>query len=398
MVIDNKILDKYADILINFALNDYKGIKKGDTVLLRVPECAKPLLKSLYKSVIKAGGNPIISFSPDEMSRDFFELASDEQLDFFPEKYLKGLVDQIDHGVYIIAETNKKELEGIDSKKIMKRAKSTKPYKEWLEEKENNKKFSWTLALYGTKAMADEVNMSLEEYWDEIIKSCYLDFEDPVSKWREITTEIERVKKELDSLPIDNLRIEAEDTDLIIGLDENRKWLGGSGRNIPSFELFISPDAKRTSGKIKFNQPLYRYGNLIEDVYLEFENGIVTKSKASKGLDVLNEMISTEGANRVGEFSLTDKRLSRITKFMAETLFDENVGGEFGNTHIALGSAYKDSYPNDPSKVTKEEWDEMGYNDSVVHTDIVSTFNRKVTATLKDGSNKVIYENGEFKV
>jgi aminopeptidase len=397
-MVRQEILDKYADILVNFALNDYKGIKKGDTVLLRVPECAKPLLRSIYRTVLKAGGHPIISFSPDEFSRDFFEFASDDQLDYFPDKYLKGLVDQIDHAIYIIAETNKKELEGIDSKKIMKRAKSSKPYKEWLEQKENNQKFSWTLALYGTEAMAKEVNMSLEEYWDEIIKACYLDDDNPVSKWREITTEIERVKLELDALPVDYFRVEAKDTDLIIGIDENRKWLGGSGRNIPSFELFISPDAKRTSGTIRFNQPLYRYGNLIEDVYLEFKDGIVVKAEASKGLDVLKEMISTEGANRVGEFSLTDRRLSRITKFMAETLFDENVGGEFGNTHIALGSAYKDSYPKDPSTVSKEEWDEMGYNDSVVHTDIVSTFDRKVTAHLKDGSEKIIYENGEFKV
>lgn len=100
----------------------------------------------------------------------------------------------------------------------------------------------------------------------------------------------------------------------------------------------------------------------------------------------------------VGEFSLTDRRLSRITKFMGETLFDENVGGEQGNTHIALGSAYKDSYTKDPSKVSKEQWEELGFNESSVHTDIVSTNKRKVTATLKDGSKKVIYENGEFKV
>jgi aminopeptidase len=59
---------------------------------------------------------------------------------------------------------------------------------------------------------------------------------------------------------------------------------------------------------------------------------------------MLLEMISAENANKIGEFSLTDKRLSRITRFMADTLYDENVGGEYGNTHIAVGNAYKDSY------------------------------------------------------
>ena len=83
---------------------------------------------------------------------------------------------------------------------------------------------------------------------------------------------------------------------------------------------------------------------------------------------------------------------------MGETLFDENVGGEQGNTHLALGKAYKDSYVGDPSRPSKEEWAAMGFNDSAVHTDIVATSRRKVTATLEDGSERVIYEDGRFRV
>jgi len=82
---------------------------------------------------------------------------------------------------------------------------------------------------------------------------------------------------------------------------------------------------------------------------------------------------------------------------MATTLFDENVGGEFGNTHIALGNAYKDTYPGDISNVSTEEWNEMGYNlCPKVHTDIVSTTGRTVTAVLADNSEKVIYKDGMF--
>jgi len=109
-------------------------------------------------------------------------------------------------------------------------------------------------------------------------------------------------------------------------------------------------------------------------------------------------MIATENADKIGEFSLTDGRLSRITRFMAETLFDENVGGEQGNTHLALGKAYQDSYPGDISKVTKEQWEEMGYNDSVIHTDIVSTSPREITATLPNGEKVIIYKDGKFTV
>ena len=393
-----KILNKYADILINFALNNCNGIKKGDVVLLQVPECAKPFLISLRRAVLKSGGHPIVHYLPDGLTREYYELAQEHQINFFPNKYLRGLVDQIDHSVFVIAETDKRELAEINPKKIMLRGEVYKPYKKWRDDKEASGNFSWTLGMYGTEAIAKEANMGLEEYWNEIIDACYLDEENPVKKWKEITTEVERVKEKLNNLKIKTLRVKSKNVDLIVGIGKNRNWMGGSGRNIPSFEVFISPDRRVTNGYIKFNQPLYRYGNLVKDIFLRFEDGRVVEASASQGEKLLKEMISVEGANYIGEFSLTDSRLSRITKFMGETLFDENMGGKFGNTHIALGSAYKDSYPGNPSSVSDEEWKEMGYNDSSVHTDIISTENREVTATLDDGSEIVIYQNGKFVI
>ncbi|KKR86341.1 MAG: Thermophilic metalloprotease (M29) superfamily, partial [Candidatus Curtissbacteria bacterium GW2011_GWA1_41_11] len=200
----------------------------------------------------------------------------------------------------------------------------------------------------------------------------------------------------LNGLTIESLHIEAEKTDLTIGIGKGRKWMGGTGRNIPSFEVFISPDWRKTHGKISFNEPLYMYGNLIKDVTLEFDHGRVVAASAKRGEKVLLEMLKVENADKIGEFSLTDKRLSRITKFMGETLFDENVGGKWGNTHLALGSVYKDSYPGDPSQVTEAGWKELGYNESVIHTDIVATTHRTVTALLDSGKKHVIYKDGSF--
>ena len=109
-------------------------------------------------------------------------------------------------------------------------------------------------------------------------------------------------------------------------------------------------------------------------------------------------MLKSKNADKLGEFSLTDKRISRITHFMAETLYDENMGGPYGNTHVAIGMAYKDCYRGNPSKPTQKEWQEMGFNDSPEHTDIVSTTDRTVTATMVDGTKKVIYKDGMFVV
>ena len=109
-------------------------------------------------------------------------------------------------------------------------------------------------------------------------------------------------------------------------------------------------------------------------------------------------MLKSNNADKLGEFSLTDKRTSRITHPMAETLFDENIGGPFGNTHVAIGNAYRDCYLEDSSKLSDIEWQKLGYNKSAEHTDIVSTTDRTVTAFMADGSSKVIYKDGMFTV
>jgi aminopeptidase len=109
-------------------------------------------------------------------------------------------------------------------------------------------------------------------------------------------------------------------------------------------------------------------------------------------------MIKGKNANKLGEYSLTDKRFSRITHPMAETLFDENIGGPFGNSHVAIGMSYQDCYRGNPTKITKAGWKKMGYNDAAEHTDMVTTTDRTVTATSADGSQKVIYADGMFQV
>ena len=105
-----------------------------------------------------------------------------------------------------------------------------------------------------------------------------------------------------------------------------------------------------------------------------------------------------QGAKRVGEFSLTDKRFSKINRFMANTLFDENYGGQFGNCHLDVGSSYSDTYDGDPSKLTNEKKESLGFNDSALHWDLVNTEKKTVTAHLASGEKKVIYENGVFNV
>lgn len=402
MKLDEDLLRKYAAVMVQYALNNGHGINKGDTVFLVGQECTKDLFLAIAKQIYASGGNVISNYLPDNtkdssLPRFLVENGTDDQIGFFAKPYWQGIVDASDHILFIISEPDIHYLEGLPSAKISMMNSARAPYMAMREKKEQAGKLSWSLCLYGTQSMADEAGLSLDEYWEQIIEACYLREDDPVTKWKAVQKEIEDIKDKLDALQIEKLHIKGNDVDLEVKIGPNRKWLSGGGKNIPSFEVFTSPDWTGTNGFINFNQPLYYSGKRISGVSLQFQNGLVVASSAKENEDALKEMIAQENANKVGEFSLTDKRHSRITKFMATTLFDENMGGQFGNTHIALGNAYKDTFTGDMSAVTDEEWAAMGYNSCPkVHTDIISTGNRTVTATLKNGMERVIYTDGQF--
>lgn len=395
------ILEKYAKILVNFALGGGRGIRPGELVYLQGSLSSLPFYRALKKEIFDSGGLMVNSLADDMdgFGRYFYDNATHEQLTSFPAPYYKGLVASVDHRIAIIADYDVHELDKVDPKKIMLAQKSRKKISEWFDKKENQGLYSWTLALYGTPSMAKEAGLTLEEYWKQIINACYLDKPDPIAEWRKISDEVQRVAARLTDMKIQFLEVKGPDVDLKMAVGGKRRWLGGGGRNIPSFEVFTSPDWRGTDGWIRFNQPLYYYGPKVEGIELHFKNGRVVKATASKNEKLLREMLAADkGASQIGEYSLTDKRLSRITKFMAETLFDENMGGPFGNTHLAVGKSYADTYTESTVGVPKAVFRKLGYNESAIHVDMISTSDRTVTATLPGGQKRIIYENGQFTV
>ncbi len=391
-----KVLEKYADVLVNFALNSGKGIKKNEVVYLVTQTPGLPLAKAVYSAVLKKGGHVLVNTLDDDFKSIFIRQATQKQLTFFPEKYYRGLADSVDHWIRILADRDPMYLKDSDPRKVMLSNRAVRPFRDWLDEKEDRGEFTWTLCMYGTEGNAKEAGISVQSYWNQIKKACFLDEEDPLRKWREIHSKMQKTINKLNSLKIDRLHVEAKETDLWIKVGEKRKWIGGSGRNIPSFEIFTSPDWRGTEGKIHFDMPLYRYGNIIRDIRLEFKNGKIVKATASENENFLKEMIAQKNADKIGEFSLTDVRFSKITKFMADTLYDENYGGRYGNTHLAVGKSYHDTYDGELSKVSEEDLDKIGFNHSVEHTDIIASTDRVVTAFMQDGSRKVIYKKGSF--
>ncbi|HEX3616886.1 MAG TPA: aminopeptidase [Solirubrobacteraceae bacterium] len=397
------VLERYARLLVEFALGHGNGIQPGDVVQINGNDACKPLYVESCKAVWRAGGHVIHAYRPsedenDDVRRAFYEMASDEQIGFLPDVYERAMVDQVDHGLWIYSPSIPRSLDGIDPARQMAHESARKKVRDWEQEKENRGGYTWTVASYGTAGMAAEAEMSADEYWAQIIRACFLDQEDPVERWREVRATIGQTRERLNALPIERMHVNGPDADLWIGLGEDRQWKDGVGANMPSFELFTSPDWRGTEGWIRFSEPLYAFGSLIKGVELEFRGGRVARAMAAENEPLLHEMIATENADKVGEFSLTDARLSPIDRFMADTLYDENVGGPYGNTHLALGNAYQDTYLGDPASLSSEDWERLGFNESAIHTDIVSTADRTVTARLRDGSERVIYADGQFQL
>jgi aminopeptidase len=390
-------LKKYAQVLIDFALGESaRGVKKGETVLLQYDQPAVELALLVYQRILERGANAIVNQNDTDFAKIFFSQSCSLQRRFFPKHYYRGLVKDIDHKVYLIADKDPLYLKNIEPQKIIEAIVAKKPLGDALRRKEDEGKLTWTLALYGTEKMAAEAGLSLPQYWQQIIKACFLNEAKPINKWQKVTGEITKIIAKLNKLPITKLRVKAKNTDLTYSLGKDRAWMGGSGRNIPSFEIFTSPDWRGTNGHIYFDLPLYRYGSLIEGVYLQFKNGRVEKAAAQKNENLLRAIIKQKNADKVGEFSLTDKRFSRIDKFMANTLYDENFGGKYGNTHLALGASYHDCYRKEVRHLKKKDWQKLGYNDSTEHMDIIAKQDRVVEATLVNGQIITIYRAGTF--
>ena len=394
-----EILEKYANVLVNFALRKGKWINPWDVVYIEIPECAKPFLIPLQTAVLRAWWHPIINYIPDWVSRNFYENASDEQLSFVAEEYLKWKIKAFTHKIRIISDSDLHELEGIDPSRIMKKRKADRSLRYLREKKEREWKFSRVGCMYATESMAKEAGLSLEEYRNQIIYACFLDYPDPVQKWKEVSDEKCRVRDKLNNLKLEYIHVIWPDEDLKVKIWENRIWNASIWDNIPSFEIFTSPDCRDINWRIKCNQPLYRYWSLVEWIRLEFKKWKLVKAHADKNDNILQEMIKIEWMDHLWEFSLTDARVSKITHFMAETLFDENVWWKYGNTHVALWIWFDECYAWDKSKL----WDlkfkkSIGLNHSSEHVDVISTAKRKVIWILPDGKEILIYKDWKFMI
>jgi aminopeptidase len=398
-VLKERYLERYADVLIwGLRTARRERFRKKDVILIQYDRAALRLAEILYDHVVAAGMSPIQRMGLTvAMERSFYRKANGQQL-VFQAPGEKELCGNVNGRIFLHAPDSLTHLKDVDPARIGKAIVARKPLRDILEKREQEGAYGWTLCTLPTPELSAQARTTPELYAEQIIRACYLDRRDPIGEWEAIRRNATAIKQWLSGLKAAFLHIESERCDLRITPGAERKWAGVSGHNIPSFELFTSPDWRGTEGTYTANLPSYRSGNYVEGVRLTFIRGSAVKISAEKGEAFTAKQLRMDrGAARIGEFSLTDRRFSRIDRFMADTLFDENFGGAFGNCHIALGASYADTYAGDPALLTKELKRKMGFNDSALHWDLVNTEDKTVTAHLTTGERIVIYENGRFR-
>ena len=232
---NKSVLEKYAQILVDYSTK----VQKGDLVLIRAEsyQC-QPLIKEIYKRVLQCGAHPIVRCSLDGLAVDFIKYANDEQLAFV-DPITKLEYEKVDKYISIGAPFNVKSMAKADSKKMAKRSAATRELSTLMLNRAAEGKLNWVIADYPTQALAQEAKMSLDDYTDFIINSCYLDLDNPIEKWQEIGREQDRLVNLMSGGK--KLHITGERTDITFSV-EGRKWVSCSGlNNFPDGEIFTSP-------------------------------------------------------------------------------------------------------------------------------------------------------------
>jgi aminopeptidase len=366
-MIDPRI-EKLAKVLVQYST----GVHPGNLVIITSPIPARPLVVSVYRKVLLAGGHPIILMAPEECTEILFQLGSEQQLSFANPIEMRG-VETADVSIHILAPENTRALTHVDPSRQALQSKARQPRMKLFLKRAAEKSLRWVATQFPCQASAQDAEMSLVAYEDFVFRAGLLHEPDPSIAWRTLSERQERLAYFLQSAR-ELQFVTPAGTDLRIGI-EGRRWINCDGHeNFPDGEVFTGPLENATEGSVVFDLPSVHGGREVQGVRLIFRDGRVVDASASKGEEFLHGMLDQDsGARILGEAALGCNYA--ITRHTRNTLFDEKIGGTF---HLALGTSYPES---------------GGKNQSGLHWDMVCDL-RQGGRVLADG--EVISENGKF--
>lgn len=250
------------------------------------------------------------------------------------------------------------------------------PYLAETSEVVNARTTNWTVVPAPTAEWAEIVYPELDReealarLWEDVAYVCRLDEDDPAAAWEERTAELREIADRVSALSLDAVSLRGPGTELTVGLLGSSRWQAGSDEtvdgirhqpNIPTEEIFTTPDPLRADGYVTATRPLQLYGTLVSGLRLRFAGGRVVEIEADEGAEALRAAVSADdGAARLGEIALVDgkSRVGPLGRTFRDTLIDENAA-----SHLALGSGYLRAVA-DPADAERT-------NRSVVHIDFM---------------------------
>ncbi|MCX7050160.1 MAG: aminopeptidase [Candidatus Sumerlaeota bacterium] len=353
-------IEKLASIVVDYSTR----VKKDDAVLIQFSGAAPlPLARAIYRRCLRRGAKLVdVRCQFPEINRDFYDCASQAQLSSFPQHEL-SFMKKVDVFIGIRGEENAKTLASVDSQRLLSRTKVMRPIQDYRV-----KHTRWVVMIYPTPAMAQDADMSLDEFEDFVFGACLRD-------WAGISAAMAKLEKRLTRAK--QVRIKASDTDLRFAKKGIPAIKCDGQLNMPDGEVFTAPEKTSVEGFIQYNATSRNLGRDFNNVRLEFSKGRIIKASCSGGSEAqkaLDAIFNTdEGARYIGEFAIgVNQGIQRAIK---STLFDEKIGGSI---HLTPGQCY-DEAPNG--------------NKSAIHWDLVKILNGDGELYL-DG--ELIQQNGKF--
>ena len=350
---------KLAQVIVDYSLR----VKKHENVIISGSTEAEPFIVELFKAIILKGGHPILNIHLPGVDSFFYKFAKNHQIEKFP-NHFDFQVKNAQKYIGIDSEYNTRDLTGADSSKITKREKILDPIRNYIVN-ERNKIWRCSVA-YPTVALAQEAEMSLDEYEDFVYRAC-------LQNWMKLSNKNEKILKLIKKTK--NVHLVGPGVDLKFKINGKMAKADSGEENMPGGEIYVAPEKLSLEGWIKFDYPAIRSGKEVLGIRLEFKKGRVIKYDATKNRDLLTEMLKTDkGSSYIGELGIGCN--PKINKFTKNLLFDEKINGTI---HLALGMADKDN---------------GGGNDSAIHWDIVKDM--KKGKIILDGKERQV--RGAWKI
>ncbi|MFN2472157.1 MAG: aminopeptidase [Gaiellaceae bacterium] len=370
-------LESYAELIVRVGANVQPG---QDVVVLAWVEHA-PLAREVVRAAWRAGARFVeVTYRDDHVRRALAEYASDEALDWTPPNALSRLQDLADRRVAYIQLYGDPEptvMQGIDPTRAGRA--QPRAANVLLRRLSNEGHWSKTVAACPTEGWARQLygESDLERLWDEVAHAVRLDEPDPQTAWRKHIAGLKARARTLDERSFDAIRFSGGGTDLTVGLLPRSRWMAATEKthwglehtsNLPTEEVFTTPDRRRVEGVVCATRPLVWYGSIVEGLEVEFEGGRAVEVRAESGADFVRAQMATdEGAARLGEVALVDatSRVGAADRVFYNGLLDENVA-----SHVAYGSAYTAAVEG-AKELDPDALRELGVNVSSVHVDFM---------------------------